>query len=297
MEKAKIILVALVLVTALLLPSCVTGVAASSSDLQVSVPQAPAAYIEDVADYFPIDVGREWTYKVTFGEANPLFYQEVFWSLSGDKSVHDRAIRWIDSSPGEEGLLKMKIERQAVTQGPLSWPIGVKLVILKDELKLFKNQKEIFWAITKDGGFFALQITTYSPESFQLSGSYQSIPIGDGVSKKIAFFDAKPDTSKNIEDSPDELYFKGVETNLIGYGGISCLHFQRQVALSTIAQKYYNLSPQPEEKDFTEDIWFAKGIGLVRLEQMVKNKSSEAWEPSMTWTLVSGPDARPIVTY
>jgi len=30
-------------------------------------------------------------------------------------------------------------------------------------------------------------------------------------------------------------------------------------------------------KDFTEDTWFAKGIGLVRLEQKVEGKSSMTW--------------------
>ncbi|MFH1073730.1 MAG: hypothetical protein V1752_01450, partial [Candidatus Firestonebacteria bacterium] len=73
-----------------------------------------------------------------------------------------------------------------------------------------------------------------------------------------------------VADSPDILYFKGIETNLPGYEGKSCAHFQRIARLSKTSYPGFN-------KDFTEDMWWLKGTGLVRLEQKVEGKTSMVW--------------------
>ena len=292
MEKAKIIHISLVLVIVILfllpflLPPGTLIVSASSSDLQAPVLQAPAAYVEDVEDYFPIDVGREWAYKVTFGEVDPMLYREIDWPMPDKTITTSSRITIISIFNKENNFLKLKVERQAATQGPLSWPIGVKLAVLQDDSGLFEDQKEMFWAIKESEGFATAQVSTYSPDEFMPDTPNSDIPRGEGTAARILFF--RPNNfghSKYFGDSVEETGFLGTDKDVPGYIGVPCMHFQRQVNVSKVAGKH-GRTPSAQERDFIEDMWFAKGIGLVRLEQRVKDKYSGSWEPSMTWTLI-----------
>lgn len=89
---------------------------------------------------------------------------------------------------------------------------------------------------------------------------------------RLLLFGAEPGTGIGLADSPDVLYFEGITE----CEAIPCLHFQRVVTLSDDEEGENESSIG---KDFTEDTWFAKGVGLIRLEQRVEGIIS------MTWTL------------
>ena len=91
------------------------------------------------------------------------------------------------------------------------------------------------------------------------------------------FLGERPGTQIGIgKDPKDKLLFHGVEDQ-VGFGEHGpLLHFLRSVE----APDKDDAESSELDRAFTEDYWFAKGKGLVRLEQKVEGKRS------MVWTLV-----------
>lgn len=239
----------------------------------------------DLSDYFPIDTGKEWTYKITIGEAEPLSYREIVWDLKGGGTLIQSAMRrflpLLEENSPDKFLLKIAVKRPAAPQELLNYPIGVELTIEEDELGIFAEYEKVFWAMTSSGRFMAEQMVTYSPlKPWAPSNALGSHGRKNAYSNRLLLFEAEPGAKLSGMGSitlVDMIYYEGIDNNLPGYEGNGCLHFKRVVVLK---KGNWDREPEPPlNKDFTEDTWFAKGIGLVRLEQKVEGV------PSMTWTL------------
>ena len=92
---------------------------------------------------------------------------------------------------------------------------------------------------------------------------------------QIMLFADSPKTQAGIGQDPiDTLLFEGVES----CQGAACLHFVRTVKGGKMDPR---VPDTPESRylnnGFTEDTWFAKGRGLISLEQKVNGKTSMTW--------------------
>lgn len=235
------------------------------------------------SDYFPTSEGTSWVYEIEIGNVEPIFYRLERWSV-GDGyvlpyEIRGRFARLFYNNNEKKFLLEIGVKRLADKQGPLQYPKGVELEIKKDELGIFEEAKQVFWAITFSGGFEVDEVVTYSPENMPgyPTGSWG---MEEGYSIRPMFFSDLPGTQIGIcvgDEAVDNLLFAGVDTKVPEYEGIPLLYFIRTVepAKKKEGENYYYF-----HNGFSEEIWFAIGKGLVRLEQKVGGKTS------MVWTLV-----------
>ena len=177
----------------------------------------------------------------------------------------------------KEFFLKMRIKGLAPKQGRMEYPIGVELEILEDGFGIFEDHKQVFFAATSRGGLMAHRVVTrgYNSPGAPSGGQWGRWGAEDGYSRPLVFFAEEPGTQISIGDnSPDSLLFTGISNSPSGHR--NCLHFLRVVKKD---KKEVGEDLSELEKRFTEDVWYAKGKGLVYLIQKVGGKVS------MTWTL------------
>lgn len=233
-------------------------------------------------DYFPHQVGTEWQYDISTGPAEPLEYREVAWRVGN--AVETIASRGRYSSYFETKahnfVLRMKVQAMVPEQGPLKYRDGVELAVLQDGLGIFENHHRIFWAVGTADRYMGNEIVTYpadSPGAPGMGGPWGGWGQEDGYSMRLVFFGDKPGIAIGLgAEAKDMIAFEGAES----CDGVPCLHFVRTVP----DEKDDVKAPKSPSSDylgrgFTEDCWFAKGKGLVRLEQKVNGRTS------MTWTL------------
>ena len=257
-------------------PNKPTSVATSEPDSNADVTK------NNPSAFFPTETGTEWIYRVDLKEVDPLTYNEVAWP-QGEKSLvmatRGRIMPFSKEAKGKKVFtLDYKIKGKAEKQGELQYPIGAELQIVKDDLEVFRDVKNVFFAASPSGGFMALLVATYSPDS---SGAPRDSWGGwnqkNGFAKQIFFFAREPGTGISNGDSPDTLVFMGSEKKEALGENLVCLHFHRIVEGSK--KEKGDEAASILDKPFTEDTWFALGKGLILLEQKVDKK------PSMTWTL------------
>ena len=242
-----------------------------------------ALIIGEPSEYFPLDIGRTWTYRIDIGSVDPLAYRKIEWPV-GEKFIVASQRRRLFPSGKTTFQLKLKVVASASKQGPLSYPKGVKVSVEKDELGIFRDVSNIFFAVST-WPFRVLQIMEHPPtSSFAPTSPWGSWLVGSGYSIRLIFFGEKPGTEiglgDKLGDKPvDKLLFVGLDS-VPGYKNVRGLHFVRTVDPS---KKEWN---EYLDKGFTEDTWFVRGIGLVRLEQRVDGKLS------MTWTLTKFSDGK-----
>jgi hypothetical protein len=243
-------------------------------------------------EFFPSQVGTTWTYEIELvGGDPPLKYEETSWPIGADKSVMyaTRGIIYNRSAttPDEQRrnfALKISVKRPAAKQGRLQYPLGVELSIDHDELGVFSEAKQVFWAISDSARFNANLVVTVDSDSPSApsSGGFGRWGQGDGSAMRLLFFGDRPGIGIGLKDSPDKLLFRGVRANVENFDGNECLYFTRTV---DAAKSDRDDLPQRADgadrlsRAFREEMWFARGKGLVRLEQIVDDK------PTMTWTL------------
>jgi hypothetical protein len=260
-------------------------------------------------DFFPSEPGATWVYSVeVLGDDPPLKYEEVSWPISEGRAVTyaTRGIIHKFDRPLEEGTestnatksysLEMCVKGRAAQQGRLKYPLGVELKVLKDDLGIFENAKEVFWAITESGRFTVHLVITYDPDTpgagAPVGGAFGRWGQGDGSSMRHIFFVDKPFVGIGAQGSPDSLGFFGVKKDAIGFDGTEakgfegteCLYFRRIVEAAKKLDAEAVTPEIPASADrlnsaFEEHMWYARGKGLVRLEQRVNKK------PTMIWTL------------
>lgn len=226
---------------------------------------------ETTADYFPFKAGTEWTYKVdmpiTF--IQPLHYYVIIGNYSQGQGPKYPAYMVIFSplslSMDHPDCCRIQIKIEEVIISKSGKTYLAALNIIKDEMNFHdaERAKEIDWAIVTNNEFTVNQFTVYPG---YVHGSSSS---PDMLSAEMIFFDPKslPEPGSVGYSQKNRLRFVGYENNISGYEGISCMHFMRTV--------------EGEYEHYTEDTWFAKGKGLVRLEQ------KQDGLVSMVWTLES----------
>lgn len=217
------------------------------------------------ADYFPTEKGCRWEYEITIGKAEPLQFRITTWPM-GDKGVRmatrSRFLPLISSgNPKSSFILAYSIKGPVEKAGPYAWS-PVELKIERDDLGIYKDVKNVYLIHAPD--YLSMEVVTYSPDSPGApGGTWGSWGQEDGYSDRIIFFADKPMIARSIIDS-DMLLFLGLDGKE--------LHFCRQVSAEEKSEDVLGSA-------FTEDLWYAKGKGLVKLQQKING------EVSMTWNL------------
>ena len=248
------------LFASLLLPGC--------SKIQKTKPDLGQPW-----DYFPIEAGSRWVYKIQIGQTEPLLCRTVRWP-QGEMTIscltRGRFRGYIENPNQKVFWLKLRSKGPALKQGPLQFPESAEIEIEQDDLGIYEDTNGLYWAITRSDGYIATEVAIYPPETPGApSGPWGSWLRSDGYSMRIIFFGEKPGIAIGIgKESFDRLLFLGPEGER--------LHFRRIIEKS----KEKEISPEESllDKPFTEDMWFEKNKGLVYLEQKVEGKISMTWE-------------------
>ena len=218
---------------------------------------------ESAKEYFPTKPGSEWTYKIEFGEVNPQFYYITAWYRGSELQARNHQVEVFKDTYQRihpDGCY-LKIGSREIVLPNQGTGYAAVLNIIKDDLNIFDNSNRVVWMVRIDKEFTIIRVVEYP-------GIYDSAWESPNVlSMQIIFFDPKIGNQGDeaYYASDDRLKFVGFDNNVPGYPGISSMHFLRTVT--------------PDKgKSFTEDTWFAKGIGLVRLEQKVDGKISMIWK-------------------
>lgn len=236
------------------------------------------------SEFFPSVPGTRWVYEVELGDLAPVTYSETAWPMGDGRSAvyANRGFLRGAVLRGETEkhtfALVMCVKGPAKTQGPLKYPNGVELEIGTDELGIFDDSKQVFWAISSSGRFMANLVVTYDPDTTPgapRDGPYHGWGLGDGSSMRLVFFGDKPGIGIGLKGSPDTLRFIGMEHGVESLDGVDCLHFVREVVA---AEHRAGEKPVAFEQKFTEDTWFARAKGLVRLEQKIEGQTSMVWK-------------------
>ncbi len=143
-------------------------------------------------DYFPTAQGTKWVYQIEVGPAEPLQYEEVAWP-QGKTGVAYATRSLFRQIAGDEKrtkfLLELRVKQPATNQGPkLRYPKGVLLEILRDELGVYREAKEAYWAIGTSGRFMAHLVLVHDPEEPGApSGQWGHWGSENGYSMRLLF--------------------------------------------------------------------------------------------------------------
>jgi hypothetical protein len=226
-------------------------------------------------EYFPTSVGSRWTYDITVLTA-PVSYRQVSWPIGGGRSVSYLTRGFIRGAmPGDAAkgsfTLTIGVKSVAAAQGPLRYRRGVELAVEEDTLGVFENGKQLFLAIP-EGRFTANLVATFDSRS--APGGSTAGFAGVGSAMRVVYFDADPMTAINVgKGSADTLLYTGLAANP-DQPADECRHFRRVVQP---AERRDHSDPVRFELGFNEESWFARGKGLVRLEQRVAEEISMIW--------------------
>jgi hypothetical protein len=265
------ILAAALIVSCMLVAGCSQPTQEAPSVIRTSSHQVKntplgTSFQSNPLDYFPMDTGTEWTYYIIPGEVSPVNYENIF--IVEDKNIYEFQYRnVINARAGQVYVLKMRVKGPFRGGQRLN---SVELEVLKDEMGFFRDTNGVFWGIMDNPtgqGLQAMELAaSYSAdklivnypslglEKAKLLHSYRMIFIWDG--------------SKLETENGESISYLGIDNNVIGYSGTPCYHFLREVPASTT---------DPRFKAFTEHTWYAKGKGMVRLEQKIGGRTSMVW--------------------
>jgi len=219
------------------------------------------------ADYFPTKTGQRWEYNITLGISEPIQFRLTSWPM-GEKvmnMVSRSRFRVAMDKNRQKFPLKLitRVKGPVEKAGPYKWA-PVELAIEKDDLGVYEDAKKVFLIHTADYAL-ALQVVTCPADGPGAPrGGWGGWGQEDGYSSQLMFFASRPGIQKSSIDD-DALLF-------VGFDG-PYLRFRRTV-------KSHDESRDPSILDagFTEDMWYAKGKGLVKLEQKVNGKISMTWK-------------------
>jgi len=232
-----------------------------------------------VKNYYSPVTGVELVYKIKLTGVDPMIHYYYLWPNGENVDIYEKNGRLLPPAKSDDCFLIIKIK--SVEKSPKNllqyeqtmrdffkkFTDFIQLEIVRDDLDVFEHRgeesKEVFWARTYDENdpysLIINQIVFYPPEA--------RIPSEDRFSVRTIFTDSKA-PAEEIEKTADILTLVGVE-KLPGYGELPCIHFLRIVK---------ERDKSKIGKAFTEDTWYAPGVGLVRLEQKVEGKTSMIWE-------------------
>lgn len=259
MKKKKYLgLIAIVAIAAVLAAGCVGN---KTSNAQNSPTSAITKH--GASEFFPIDPGTEWSYKIDIGAADPKLVYTIVWDTASGQDTRTFTDSYLLSEKikaPECCYLKIKVENVAYRDEAYA----VKLNVTRDDLGVYERfghskARDAYWIVADNADeFIASKIVSLPAGDFSIVSPDMTV-----LSLQLLFFDPKNGihTRKLLNGDPLELI--GYDNDAPGCGDDICMHFVRT----------------PRGTDIAEDIWYAPGKGLVRLEQRVNG------EPSMTWTL------------
>lgn len=223
--------------------------------------------------YFPMFLNTTWTYKITLGEVEPLFYEEVRWPQGKGYLIYANSGRFVgaikEENKGKDLALVLRIKGFAQKQGGLQYPFGLKIEVVEDDLMIFREAKDLFFAGIPNRFMFHQVVIHDGSESPANSGMYGGGE--DGFSMRIFFFASSSGTSIGMGEEPkDSILFTGMEK--IPGTQEEGMHFLRKV----LSRNEKGVNDELGGA-FTEDTWFARGKGLVRLEQKRDGKIAMTW--------------------
>lgn len=236
-----------------------TSVAQKSATSQDSIPH--------FADYFPLRIGSTFSYTIEMGYVEPVAYEEIKWP---EATATRRVFNNVEYTPRKTFLLELKIKGQTKNLGQNKLQNGFEVSVEKDELGVYKNAKQIFW-LTDPKHFSFHEIAVCPPNESITPKGFDK----DGVSERVLLFQGKAGTKidriKYFNNPHDTLTFNGIEK--VPGSDILALHFTRHVNSG--------LPDDPPDSaltdEFEEHSYFAKGKGLVYLEQRIGGNTSMTW--------------------
>jgi hypothetical protein len=225
-------------------------------------------------DYFPTGVGTTWTYRIMLRDTDALYAREETWRLS-EQYCTSATIRgrYFSRDNKSSYLLTLKVKAAVRNQGTLRYPEGVELAVVKDELGIYYEVKQVFWAIADPDRFEVTEVRMYDQYSSGAPTDYWNTPLrtGDGSSKRMLFSGAEPGVGISFAgETFDRLVALGSDP-----AGLS---FQRFIKEKKRDESEGNGSDALHQA-YTEVTRYKKGVGLNYLEQKVGGKTT------MTWTL------------
>lgn len=226
-------------------------------------------------DYFPTATGTTWEYEIS-ADGQPLSYRLIAWPM-GDQTTLT-AVRGLHMGKvkTDQSIFRLAyaITGPGQPNAQIKWA-GVQLKIIIDDLGVYEGQNGVTWALLQSTGFEVCQIVTYPPDS---PGAPSGRPWGtwgaeNGYEMRMIYFGKPPGTAISMGgESKDATLFIGPEQVSVGRFSGLALHFKRQVAADSSSVRDSELG-----QAFTEDMWYMRRYGLVRLRQVVGGRESMVW--------------------
>lgn len=226
---------------------------------------------ESINEYFPMKVGSRWKYQIFVGSTKPIWHKYVGY-LIGDTGEfitmthRGKFIHSLTAPPDTQFSLVLRIERIVLRQGPVKTP-GVEIAVDTDDLGVYEKNDQLFWSAKRSESPLqvVLEVTTYRSDRLPVPQGWGINEGSQGFSQRAAFFLGEKGSTVSFGRNPGEgLVYIGVES--------SRLHFTRF---------YEEIQDEAMDAElsyaFSEDLWFEKGKGLVRLEQKINGKISMTW--------------------
>ncbi|MDO8436270.1 MAG: hypothetical protein Q7S82_02715 [bacterium] len=251
-------------------PAPTSTIKSQQSTPQPQKLQTATSSTADQRDYFPIDIGREWTYDIKTWKVKPIIFDNVT-ILRGSSSY--RKFFYAGSINPHAGVenyrLKMKIKGPFQEEQRL---MSVELEVLEDSLGLFRYFTQVFWGLENfslsGSQTGMLQAVRYSTDKFMADYPDLQLRSTDRInSEKVIFVWGG---GGMIREDRDSIFFVGIDNNVPGYQGVPLSHFIRKVYSDKSAKVMV----------FSEDSWYAFKKGLVLLEQRIGGEISMVWQLS-----------------
>jgi hypothetical protein len=236
----------------------------------------------EIPQYFPMDVGSTWTYRIDIGNTSPVYYQELdlYYKIGKNTGTSESIVRG-KYAPGSRMELpqkrayelKITIAAKATKQCDMEIPEGRKIKVIVDELGIYQDAENVYWTTSFPGTFHFMQITEMKMSGgFSTGANLKPYQICSSSLKGFGY-----PTGTSIcrgGKMTDFITFQGIE--IIPGTKVSGLHYIREVKGKESASISDTMN-----FTFTEDLYYLKGFGLAYLQQKVNGKIA------MTWTLVN----------
>lgn len=258
----------------------------SGSYSELATPEPPPAPM-DPESYCPMEAGSQWTYQIALGDTTPVGYRLSIWPTTDGKTVS--GITGCDFGPTIEKAgaktfgLSLRIKGQAKAEDlPDRWQSrqAVEVEVLEDGLGIYREAQKVFWVSTiafDQDEPLVHELLTYSPQApFAPPEQYRDELVGGGYSQRDIFVSMESGQAIQTGERPEVLYYEGVEGDM--------LHLIR--AFEDKAEHLEAAVEAAGGHNFTEDMWYRAGKGLVKLQQKVFFGKGDS-KVSMTWELVS----------
>ncbi|PIR94846.1 hypothetical protein COT95_01945 [Candidatus Falkowbacteria bacterium CG10_big_fil_rev_8_21_14_0_10_37_6] len=231
-------------------------------------------------NYFPCEVGNEWTYDIKIGSKYPLYRNITKWPL-GDGEISYLNCGYLaimETEKVQNPKLILKVKQKAEKQGPLEYPNGYEIEIIQDDIGIYRDAEQVFWCISKSGRYQVIEVVTYpSFRSPARSGQWGSWDNGNGYTMKLLMFGESPGIMISIEShSPAKLYFNGPAGN----NKLEFIRIYEKTNDDDNDLPTKKTAGEHLDSAFTEKLLYEKGKGLESLVQMMGDEFLMSWSLS-----------------